>query len=170
MKYKKQNNAVVLLEDGTIFHGKSVGISGIATGEICFNTSLTGYQEIITDPSYAEQIINFTFPHIGNVGTNSEDNESDKVWAKGTIFNTDITNPSNYRSVFHLDRWLKLKKIVGLIGIDTRKLTNLIRDKGAPKGTIQFLKSGKHNIKNLTLYKKPNPFVATFEPIFGPKV
>ena len=140
---------VLVLEDGTIFHGYGFGYEGIATGEVCFNTSITGYQEIITDPSYAEQIINFTFPHIGNVGTNSEDNESDRVWAKGTILNADITNPSNYRSIAHLDKWLKIKKVVGIIGIDTRKLTNFIRDKGAPKGTIQFLKSGKHNIKKL---------------------
>ena len=147
---KKINpTGVLVLENGTFFYGYGFGYEGIATGEVCFNTSITGYQEIITDPSYAEQIINFTFPHIGNVGTNSEDNESDKVWTKGAIFNTDITNPSNYRSIAHLEKWLKTKKVVGIIGIDTRKLTNFIRDKGAPKGTIQFLKSGKHNIKKL---------------------
>jgi len=159
--HKSQDNlkkinptAVLVLEDGTFFKGYGFGFEGIATGEVCFNTSITGYQEIITDPSYAEQIINFTFPHIGNVGTNSEDNESDKVWTKGAIFNADITNPSNYRSIAHLDKWLKIKKVVGIIGIDTRKLTNFIRDKGAPKGTIQFLKSGKHNIKNLSKITK----------------
>ena len=147
---KKINpTGVLVLENGTFFCGYGFGYEGIATGEVCFNTSITGYQEIITDPSYAEQIINFTFPHIGNVGTNSEDNESDRVWAKGTILNADITNPSNYRSIARLDKWLKIKKVVGIIGIDTRKLTNFIRDKGAPKGTIQFLKSGKHNIKKL---------------------
>ena len=147
---KKINpTGILVLEDGTFFYGYGFGYEGIATGEVCFNTSITGYQEIITDPSYAEQIINFTFPHIGNVGTNSEDNESDRVWAKGTILNADITNPSNYRSIARLDKWLKIKKVVGIIGIDTRKLTNFIRDKGAPKGTIQFLKSGKHNIKKL---------------------
>ena len=86
---------VLVLENGTSFHGYGFGYEGIATGEVCFNTSITGYQEIITDPSYAGQIINFTFPHIGNVGTNNEDNESDKIWAKGVIFNTDITSPSN---------------------------------------------------------------------------
>ena len=147
---KKINcTAILLLENGMTFHGIGIGYEGIATGEICFNTSITGYQEIITDPSYAEQIINFTFPHIGNVGTNPEDNEANKVWTKGAIFNTEITNPSNYRSIEHLDKWLKLKKIVGMVGTDTRRLTNLIRDKGAPKGTIQFLKSGKYNIKKL---------------------
>jgi len=154
--HKSQDNlkkinptGVLVLENGIFFHGIGIGHQGLATGEVCFNTSITGYQEIITDPSYAEQIINFTFPHIGNVGTNFEDNEADKVWTKGAIFSTEITNPSNYRSIKHLDNWLKLKKITGLAGVDTRKLTNLIRDKGAPKGTIQFLESGKHNIKEL---------------------
>ena len=90
---------VLVLEDGAFFQGYGFGYEGIATGEVCFNTSITGYQEIITDPSYAGQIINFTFPHIGNVGTNNEDNESDKIWAKGVIFNTDVTSPSNYRSI-----------------------------------------------------------------------
>ncbi len=103
---------------------------------MCFNTSITGYQEIISDPSYAEQIINFTFPHIGNVGTNKEDHESNKIWTKGVIFNSEITNPSNYRSLKNLDGWLKKHKVVGITGLDTRSLTNFIRDKGAPKGTI----------------------------------
>jgi carbamoyl-phosphate synthase small subunit len=106
-----------------------------------FNTSLTGYQEIISDPSYAGQIINFTFPHIGNVGTNNEDYESDKIWTKGVIFNSEITSPSNYRSFLHLDAWLKKNKIVGITGLDTRSLTNFIRDKGAPKGTIVYSKA-----------------------------
>ena len=116
---------------------------------MCFNTSITGYQEIISDPSYAEQIINFTFPHVGNVGTNEEDHESDKIWTKGVIINTEITEPSNYRSLKHLDDWLKKNKIVGITGIDTRNLTNTIRDKGAPKGTISFSKKSNFNIKSL---------------------
>ena len=140
---------VLVLENGTFFHGYGFGYKGIATGEVCFNTSITGYQEIITDPSYAGQIINFTFPHIGNVGTNKEDNESEKIWARGLIFNTDITTPSNYRSIKHLDNWLKKNKIVGITGIDTRKLTNYIRDNGAPKGTLQFSKRKKYNLENL---------------------
>ena len=115
---------------------------------------LTGYQEIISDPSYAEQIINFTFPHVGNVGTNKEDHESDKVWTKGVIFNTEITDPSNYRSLKHLDLWLKKNQIVGITGIDTRSLTNLIRDKGAPKGTVFFTKNGKFNYKNILKIQK----------------
>ena len=144
---------VLVLENKFVFKGIGIGYQGAATGEVCFNTSLTGYQEIISDPSYAEQIINFTFPHIGNVGTNKEDHESDKIWTKGVIFNSEITNPSNYRSLKNLDGWLKKHKIVGITGLDTRSLTNLIRDKGAPKGTIQFLKSGKYNM--LSAFKIP---------------
>ena len=137
------------MENGSVFKGFGFGFEGITTGEVCFNTSITGYQEIITDPSYAGQIINFTFPHIGNVGTNIEDNESNKIWARGVIFNTEITNPSNYRSMKHLDFWLKKNKIVGITGIDTRKLTNYIRENGAPKGTLQFSIKRKHCIGNL---------------------
>ena len=142
-------SAILILDNKTIFRGIGLGYRGEATGEVCFNTSLTGYQEIISDPSYAGQIINFTFPHIGNVGTNNEDIESDKIWTKGVIFNSEITNPSNYRSLKHLDEWLKKNKIVGITGLDTRSLTNFIRDKGAPKGTISNNKSGKFNIKKL---------------------
>ncbi len=145
----KFSSAILVLENRTIFRGIGIGYKGEATGEICFNTSLTGYQEIISDPSYAGQIINFTFPHIGNVGTNNEDIESDKIWTRGVIFNSEVTHPSNYRSIKHLDEWLKKNKIVGITGLDTRSLTNLIRDKGAPKGTISNNKSGKFNIKKL---------------------
>ena len=146
---KIDSNAILVLQNGKFFKGLGLGFQGTATGEVCFNTSVTGYQEIISDPSYAEQIINFTFPHVGNVGTNKEDHESDKIWTKGIIINTEITEPSNYRSLNHLDKWLKKNKIVGITGIDTRSLTNIIRDKGAPKGTISFSKKGKFNIKNL---------------------
>ena len=140
---------ILVLENKTVFRGIGIGYQGTATGEVCFNTSLTGYQEIISDPSYAGQIINFTFPHIGNVGTNEEDHESDNIWAKGVIFNSEITNPSNYRSLKNLDTWLKKNKIVGITGLDTRNLTNFIRDKGAPKGTISNNKNGKFNLKKL---------------------
>ena len=144
------NTGVLVLENKKVFKGIGIGYEGEATGEVCFNTSLTGYQEIISDPSYAGQIINFTFPHIGNVGTNKEDIESDKIWTKGVIFNSEITDPSNYRAFLHLDAWLKKNKIVGLTGLDTRSLTNFIRDKGAPKGTIAFSKKQKLNINKLT--------------------
>jgi len=147
---KKINpTGILVLEDGTFFKGQGFGFESTAIGEVCFNTSITGYQEIISDPSYAGQIINFTFPHIGNVGTNNDDHESDKIWTRGVIFNSEISNPSNYRSLKHLDSWLKKNKIVGITGLDTRSLTNFIRDKGAPKGTISFTKKGKFNINKL---------------------
>ena len=149
-KNSQINKAILVLENKKVFRGIGIGYQGEATGEVCFNTSLTGYQEIISDPSYAGQIINFTFPHIGNVGTNKEDFESDKIWTKGVIFNSEITSPSNYRSFQHLNSWLKKNKIVGITGLDTRGLTNFIRDKGAPKGTIAYSKKGKFNISKLT--------------------
>jgi len=152
---RKKNNSynfstgILVFEDGTSFVGSGIGYEGVAVGEVCFNTSITGYQEIITDPSYSDQIINFTFPHIGNVGTNPDDNEADKAWVKGVIFNSNVTEPSNYRSIKKLDNWLKKRKIVGIIGLDTRVITNYIRDKGAPKGTIQFSRKNKHDLKEL---------------------
>ena len=159
IKKAKKNNSkkitqistgLLVLENKAIYRGIGIGYQGTATGEVCFNTSLTGYQEIISDPSYAGQIINFTFPHIGNVGTNKEDHESDKIWTKGIILNSEITSPSNYRALENLDTWLKKNKIVGITGLDTRSLTNFIRDKGAPKGTISFSNTGKFNINKLT--------------------
>ena len=144
------STAILILENGIFFKGFGFGYEGSATGEVCFNTSITGYQEIISDPSYAEQIINFTFPHIGNVGVNREDHESDKIWTKGIILNSEITDPSNYRSLKNLDQWLKKNKIVGITGLDTRGLTSFIRDNGAPKGTIAFSKNNNFNIKQLT--------------------
>jgi len=149
-KISQIHTGILVLEDKTIFKGIGIGFQGTATGEVCFNTSLTGYQEIISDPSYAGQIINFTFPHIGNVGANKEDLESNKIWTKGVIFNSEITSPSNYRSLVNLDLWLKKNKIVGITGLDTRGLTNSIRDKGAPKGTISFSKKSNFNISKLT--------------------
>ena len=143
------STGILVLENGFFFEGYGIGYEGNVTGEVCFNTSITGYQEIITDPSYSDQIINFTFPHIGNVGTNKEDNEAQKVWVKGIILNSNITDPSNYRSIKNLNKWLKENKIVGLVGLDTRALTSYIRDKGAPKGTISHLRSGEHDVQNL---------------------
>ena len=102
-KISQTHTGILVLENKKVFKGIGIGYEGVATGEVCFNTSLTGYQEIISDPSYAGQIINFTFPHIGNVGTNHEDHESDKIWTRGVIFNSEITNPSNYRlSLIHI--------------------------------------------------------------------
>ena len=138
----------LILEDGTVFAGIKIGFKGSSIGELCFNTSMTGYQEIITDPSYAGQIINFTFPHIGNVGTNFDDNEAQKSFAKGVIINCDISDPSNFRSIQHLDTWLKKKKIPGLCNVDTRALTNKIRNDGALKGGI----AEKKNRDDLKLF------------------
>src|SRR3569833_20765 len=128
--------AVLVLADGTVLEGFGLGATGQATGEVCFNTAMTGYEEILTDPSYAGQIITFTFPHIGNVGTNEEDIESVNMAARpgacGGILHSAITSPSNYRATRNLSEWLKARGIVGLAGFDTRALTALIREKGMP--------------------------------------
>ena len=132
-------SATLVLDKNQIFKGIALGAKKTVVGEVCFNTSMTGYQEIISDPSYAGQIINFTFPHIGNVGTNLLDNESLTPYAKGVIINCDISNPSNYRSIKHFDEWLKKKDIPGICNVDTREITNSIRDFGAPKGSLSTL-------------------------------
>ncbi len=136
-KISQIHTGVLVLENKTIFKGVGIGYQGTATGEVCFNTSLTGYQEIISDPSYAGQIINFTFPHVGNVGTNKEDLESDKVWTKGVIFNSEITSPSNYRSLVNLDMWLKKNKI------ETRPVSPVIQNKQTIKHRTYHLKKHK---------------------------
>ena len=136
----------LVLADGSVFWGKGVGSQGEAIGEVCFNTSITGYQEIMTDPSYAGQIICFTFPHIGNVGTNSEDIETAAPTARGCIIRADITEPSNWRATQHYDRWLKSHNLVGLAGVDTRRLTRSIRDQGAPQGLVLHSANQKFDI------------------------
>ncbi len=128
--------ASIVFADGTILRGKGIGAQGTSVGEVCFNTSMTGYQEILTDPSYAGQIIAFTFPHIGNVGTNLEDLEADIPAVRGAIFREDITDPSNWRSRAHLDDWLRSNDVIGICGVDTRELTRLIRDNGAPSAAL----------------------------------
>jgi len=143
------STAVLVLADGSAFYGRGFGASGESVGEVCFNTALTGYQEILTDPSYAGQIITFTFPHIGNVGSNDEDNESGGIAARGIVLRADITEPSNYRAHEHLNGWLKKQNIIGICGIDTRTLTRLIREKGMPHGVICHDPSGNFNIAAL---------------------
>ena len=128
--------AALVLDDGTVFWGQGIGAAGVRVGEVCFNTSITGYQEILTDPSYAGQIITFTFPHIGNVGANPEDIETVTPAARGLVIKAPITEPSNWRAAQHLDAWLKSYDIVGIAGIDTRRLTRRIRDGGAPNATL----------------------------------
>src|ERR1700724_3751608 len=135
--------AVLVLEDGTVFRGRGLGAFGVALGEVCFNTSMTGYQEIMTDPSYAGQIITFTFPHIGNVGTNLEDIETLTPAARGLVVRVDITEPANYRASEPFDRWLKSHGLVGVAGVDTRRLTRRIRDGGAPNGAVVHAPDGK---------------------------
>lgn len=141
--------AVIVLSDGTIMWGRGIGAETEAVGEICFNTSITGYQEIMTDPSYAGQIITFTFPHIGNVGTNDEDIETINPAARGLIVREDITEPSNWRANKHFDAWLKSYNLVGVSGIDTRALTRAIRDSGAPKGVIAHNQNGNFDLDAL---------------------
>ncbi len=139
----KDINAVLCISDGTCFFGKGIGKKGETIGEICFNTSITGYQEILTDPSYAGQIINFTFPHIGNVGCNADDKEAEKVYCKGLIIREDITEDSNFRSQIGLDKWLIKNNLTGICGIDTRALTKNIRTKGAKNVIIAFVNEGE---------------------------
>jgi len=139
-------NAAVVLEDGQVFWGRGAGIEGVAIGEVCFNTSLTGYQEILTDPSYAGQIITFTFPHIGNVGVNDEDVETDTPAVRGCILREDITDPANWRAAEHLDAWLKKHQLVAVTGVDTRRLTRRIRDGGAPRGTLIHLPDATEDV------------------------
>ena len=129
-------NAVLVLEDGSVFRGYGLGAVGHAVGEVCFNTSITGYQEILTDPSYAGEIITFTFPHIGNVGANPEDIETTTPAARGLVLRCDVTAPSNWRAAQHLDAWLRSMNLIGIAGVDTRRLTRRIRDRGAPKGCL----------------------------------
>ena len=141
--------AALVLADGSIFWGRGVGAAGTAVGEVCFNTSMTGYQEIMTDPSYAGQIITFTFPHIGNVGANIEDIETTTPAARGLILRADITLPSNYRAMQHFDGWLKSCGLVGISGVDTRRLTRRIRDVGAPNGALCHAPDGKIDVADL---------------------
>jgi carbamoyl-phosphate synthase small subunit len=145
--------AVLVLADGMVLEGAGFGATGEAVGEVCFNTAMTGYQEILTDPSYAGQIISFTFPHIGNVGTNDEDVESalepPRQGARGLVVHAPVTRPSNYRSRLPLDRWLEARGIIGLSGIDTRALTVRIREKGMPNAVIAHSPDGIFDLEAL---------------------
>lgn len=150
-KIKPPANAtgVLVLADGTVLWGRGFGAAGAKVGEICFNTSMTGYQEVMTDPSYAGQIITFTFPHIGNVGANGEDIESITPAARGMIVREDITEPSSWRAVEPWAKWLEKSGLPGLAGIDTRALTRRIRDNGAPNGVICYAPDGKFDLPAL---------------------
>jgi carbamoyl-phosphate synthase small subunit len=153
--------AALVLADGTVIRGRGLGATGSAVGEVCFNTALTGYQEILTDPSYAGQIVTFTFPHIGNIGVNDDDiedlNPAARAGAVGAVFKADVTNPSSYRAAGHLDRWLKLRGIVAISGIDTRALTAWIRENGMPNGVIAHAPDGRFDFEALTRQAKSWP-------------
>jgi carbamoyl-phosphate synthase small subunit len=153
--------ALLVLADGTVLDGVGFGATGHAVGEVCFNTAMTGYEEILTDPSYAGQIVTFTFPHIGNVGTNEEDIETVNLaatpGARGVILHAAITSPSNYRATRGLDQWLKSRGVIGLAGIDTRALTAFIREKGMPNAVIAHQPSGRFDLAALKKAAKAWP-------------
>jgi len=140
---------VLVLADGTTIWGKGFGAEGRAVGEVCFNTSMTGYQEIMTDPSYARQIVTFTFPHIGNVGANYEDVEADNPHALGCVIRQDVTEPSNFRATQGFVEWMRSNGRIGLSGVDTRALTRLIRTAGAPNGVIAYSEAGAFDVPAL---------------------
>ena len=146
--------AILVFETGDVFHGQGIGATGEAVGEVCFNTAMTGYQEILTDPSYASQIVCFTFPHIGNTGTTEEDEEATtpaaRRAARGAIFKASVTPASNWRSEGELGDWLKARGIIGMSGVDTRAVTSFIRDNGMPKGIIAHSETGEFDIADLT--------------------
>ncbi|MEY3658364.1 MAG: hypothetical protein RL425_1125 [Pseudomonadota bacterium] len=148
---------VLVLESGEVIWGRGFGAEGAAVGEVCFNTAMTGYQEVMTDPSYAGQIINFTFPHIGNVGTNAEDIEATNPHALGCIVREDVTNPSNFRNTQDFARWMTVNGRIGISGIDTRALTRLIRVKGAPNAVIAHNAKGQFDIAALLAQAKAWP-------------
>ncbi|TZG25988.1 glutamine-hydrolyzing carbamoyl-phosphate synthase small subunit [Sphingomonas montanisoli] len=145
----KGATGVLVLGDGTVIWGRGFGAEGDAVGEVCFNTAMTGYQEVMTDPSYAGQIIAFTFPHIGNVGTNPEDIEAINPHALGMIVREDVTAPANFRNTQHLDAWLKHNGRIGISGVDTRALTRAIRIGGAPNGVIAHNAKGEFDVAAL---------------------
>jgi carbamoyl-phosphate synthase small subunit len=136
------DTAVLVLADGTVFRGRSVGAQGLSAGEVVFNTAMTGYQEILTDPSYARQIVTLTYPHIGNTGANPEDMESSGVYATGLVIRDLPLAHSNFRATESLAEFMRRQKLVGIAGIDTRRLTRLLREKGAQNGCILAVEKG----------------------------
>ena len=148
---------ILVMADGTVVRGRGFGAEGVAVGEVCFNTAMTGYQEVMTDPSYAAQIVNFTFPHIGNVGTNIEDEESANPFALGCIVRQDVTDPSNWRASGGFDQWLRTNGRIGLAGVDTRALTRLIRERGAPNAVIAYRKDGVFDTDELVALAREWP-------------
>ena len=150
---EERPTALLVLADGTVIEGQGAGATGTAVGEVCFNTAMTGYQEILTDPSYAGQIITFTFPHIGNVGTNNEDIETASLAAasgvRGCVLRAPITRASNYRAAQEFGDWLAARGIIAITGVDSRALTSLIREKGMPNAVIAHAPDGKFDLDAL---------------------
>jgi carbamoyl-phosphate synthase small subunit len=150
---EERPTGLLVLADGTVIEGKGAGAVGVAVGEVCFNTAMTGYQEVLTDPSYAGQIVTFTFPHIGNVGTNNEDIETSNLAAapgvRGCVLRAEITAPSNYRTAQDFDDWLRSRGIIAITGVDTRALTALIREKGMPNAVIAHAPDGNFDLAAL---------------------
>jgi carbamoyl-phosphate synthase small subunit len=148
---------ILVLADGTVIYGRGFGAEGAAVGEVCFNTAMTGYQEVMTDPSYAAQIVTFTFPHIGNVGVNTEDIEATNPHAVGCIVREDLTAPSNWRSSGGFDAWMKINGRIGLAGVDTRALTRRIRELGPPNAVIAHRKDGEFDVDELVVLARDWP-------------
>lgn len=141
--------AVLVLADGSVIQGQGTGAEGIRVGELCFNTAMTGYQEIMTDPSYAGQIITFTFPHVGNVGTNADDGESTNGGALGCVLREPISQPANFRSTASFSQWLADRGLIGIAGVDTRQLTRMVREAGAPTAVLAHEAAGRFDIDAL---------------------
>ncbi|MEL6765849.1 MAG: glutamine-hydrolyzing carbamoyl-phosphate synthase small subunit [Pseudomonadota bacterium] len=149
MSAPRNATACIALADGTLIRGRGFGAEGIAVGELCFNTAMTGYQEIMTDPSYDGQIVTFTFPHIGNVGTNEEDEEAPQPHARGMIVRLDVTDPVNWRATAPLGEWMRRHGRIGVAGVDTRRLTRLIREQGMPHVAIAHAADGEIDTDDL---------------------
>ncbi len=148
-KHEAGATACLVLANGTVFYGRGFGATGVAVGELCFNTAMTGYQEIMTDPSYAGQIVTFTFPHIGNVGTNPQDEETADPVARAMVVKWDVTEPSNWRAAGHLSKWLERHRRIGISGLDTRRLTRMIRNTGMPHAVVAHDPDGAFDIPAL---------------------
>ena len=146
---RRPPTAALALQDGTVFLGFGVGSPGVREGELVFNTAMTGYEEILTDPSYAGQIVTFTFPHIGNVGTNPEDVEAITPVARGMVVRTPVTEPANWRSTDHLAVWLERHGIAAITGVDTRRITRILRERGAQNAALAYAPDGKLDLEDL---------------------
>jgi carbamoyl-phosphate synthase small subunit len=146
---RRQPTAALALQDGTVFLGHGVGSPGVREGELVFNTAITGYEEILTDPSYAGQIVTFTFPHIGNVGANPEDVEATTAVARGMVIRTPITEPASWRSTDHLGAWLERNNIAAITGVDTRRITRILRERGAQNAALAYAPDGRLDLEDL---------------------